>query len=472
MNFQYTNAESNIIIHESFDALTDAINMGMDLERIISKDPAVKTHTQMILEDLASLGDMKRKTMLFKHGFENSRIKRNFLTPLISEITGLASKRTTEQISKMLSKLDLSLQKNQFLSQVVENNQESLINSINQSMSAINNLESKVLNTLKANKATAYAIAATNHFRKYTQKILKHYESIMRIPENKLEIFNIVNSSKLAEIESALGRHAEISRSIPGKTSLISLFKEAYLEILVTSDNHLLITFLIPLVEDNIYHIKFFHGEQLILQTQADSELFTIVSIDQVERIRGNSITLTNRPILHIRQYDNWNMDIGFALQTKLIHDVMLITNVTLGPTSIICPNGSHTHNQHKNFSLAITIPHECSLTSSILKIKSTQFKATVNIKQDLQIQRIYTKAVNTQSLPNLHKKLTLMNLTKIPRDIPIIVTDTKSGILTTDWLFIIGISLFFSVLPWLFIFAYGFIKKSKKTSEPNRDPC
>ena len=69
MNFQYTNAESNIIIHESFDALTDAINMGMELEKIISKDPAVKTHTQMILEDLASLGDMKRKTMLFKHGF-------------------------------------------------------------------------------------------------------------------------------------------------------------------------------------------------------------------------------------------------------------------------------------------------------------------------------------------------------------------------------------------------------------------
>ena len=166
MNFQYTNSESKIIIHELFDALTDAINMGLDLEKIISKDPAVKTHTQMVLEDIESLSDMKRKTMLFRHGLETTRDKRNFLTPLFSEITGLASKRTTEQISKMLTKLDLSLQKNQFLSQVLENNQESLINSINQSMSAINNIESKVLNTLKANKATAYAIAATNHFRK------------------------------------------------------------------------------------------------------------------------------------------------------------------------------------------------------------------------------------------------------------------------------------------------------------------
>ena len=98
--------------------------------------------------------------------------------------------------------------------------------------------------------------------------------------------------------------------------------------------------------------------------------------------------------------------------------------------------------------------------------------KATVNIKQDLQIQRIYTKAVNTQSLPSLHNKLTLMNLTKIPRDIPIMVTETKSGMLTTDWLLIIGISLIFSSFPWLVIFAYGFIKKPKNTSEPNRDPC
>ena len=462
IQFRYASSQSTIILHENFGIIMDTIDLGFNLHNSIVKDPAVKTHALMIKEDIDSLVDLKQKMSLFKHGLQpNDRSKRHILTPLLSSLSGLASKRTTNQIQNMLRGIDLTVQKNHMIYGVLETNQNSLIKSINQSISAINNVEGKMINNLKAITATSLAISAANHFRKLTFNTLQHYEAIMRLPQNHLEIFNIVNSSKLNDIETAFSNHAEISKNIPPQTSLVSLFKEAFVEILITNKNNIIITYMIPLVEEDTYYISSFHKNSLILQTKTDNEIFTTTHILEIDHIRGNSITLLNRPIIYIRNSNDFKNDIISSTNSVLIHDVLLVSNNTLGTATINCENGTYSFNHPDSYILAIFIPHEFSLSSSKIKIKATTFKAKISIHQDLHLEKLASEAITITNLPHIHPQLSLMNLTKIPdslRELHYLHGPDSSYY---NWILTASVSATISAFPWLLLFIYGFCKNN-----------
>ena len=431
------------------------------IQKAFNNNPGSRTLSNMLSDDIEVLVDLKSKMSLFKSGLSKNKEKRHILTGILSSLTGLASKKTTNQILNMVNSIDLNVQRNHLVSDILEKNQQTIINAINQSLSTINNMRSTLSNSIKNSRTNSFALITVNKFRKLAEQTIRHYESILRLSQNHMELFNLVTADKLSEIQLAFSNHAEISNNIPPKTSLVALIKESYVEIIITPDNQILITYSIPLVERSSYHIQTFHDNRIILQTYEDSEIFTTIGTEDIKKSHGDTIILTKRPLLHIKQHRDWESNLKQASQSILIEDVLLISNASLGPISIICNNGTHTHDHQSPHRLALVLPHDCSLTSSTLKIKASSFKASLNIQQNMNIKKASFHSEDSYNVPDVHSDLKLMNLTKTPTHSFNTRLTTANGISTREWAIVLALSSLLSASPWIMLFLYGFSKKS-----------
>ena len=396
--------------------------------------------------------------LLFKSDWSKNKQKRHLLTPILSSITGLATKKSTQQLKDALMNLNMNQQKNHLVTGILERNQKEIYQAVEVNFNAIKAIE-KGLNANSIEKHTyRYAMEAADKFRQITQQVTKHYEAIMRATENKMETFNILSIDKLSEIENSLANYANVGDNIPQHASIISLVRNANFEIIISEDNQIMLTYLIPLVDKETYYIKHLHKNQIILQNNADGDTYTTTDLDKINIIHGDTVTITERPIIHYRQHSNWMTEIKSAPKATLRDNTLLIADIPAGKIQINCRNGSSQYYHSGKYTLALRLDHSCSVTTPNFKIKATKHHSNVNIKQELIFKSTMERAKDTVLLPET--KTTIMNLTEIPKELKRQNSPFMATITSKEWLSSVIISAIITATPWLILFLIGFCKK------------
>ena len=352
---------------------------------------------------------------LYRNGLNHNRKRRHILTPIIASLTGLASAKTTTQLKNMLQDVNLDLQKNHLITDILIKNQALLKDSINQSLQTINSMNSKMENIVKNTRDSFHAISAANNFRKLVAITTTHYQSILRLNSNHMEIFNILDAQHLIEIEKSIANHAEANSGSHSKTSLIGIFKTAEMEIITGDNDEILIAYIIPLIDNQKFHIEAFYDNNLILQTKVDQETFTIADPSNIDHILSSNIILTNRPIFYFRKSQSWKQDFELAQKSILIENTLFVTRGPTGIMKISCNNGSQGLLESNSAIVAVLIPQDCSISTNSLKIKKYPYNAKIDIAQDLHIKKLVHDSSSIKAYPNVHKDLHLMNLTAFP---------------------------------------------------------
>ena len=454
ISLQYATAQSAILVHESLKPLREAHNYGVQIANTISKFSTTKAHLYSVNEDIQILSDLKNKMTLYRNGLNHNRKRRHILTPIIASLTGLASAKTTTQLKNMLQDVNLDLQKNHLITDILYKNQELLKDSINQSLQTINSMNSKMENVVKNTRDSFHAISAANNFRKLVAQTTLHYQSILRLNSNHMEIFNILDAQHLIEIEKSLANHAEANSGSHSKSSLIGIFKTAEMEIITGENDEILIAYIIPLIDSQKFHIEAFYDNNLILQTKVDQETFTIANPTTINHINSNNIILTDRPIFHFRKSRSWKKNFETAQKSMLIENTLLVTHGPTGIMKISCNNGSQGILESNSAIVAVFIPQDCSISTNSLKIKKYPYNAKIDISQDLQIKKLVHDSSSVKAYPDIHKDLHLMNLTAFPTFQKSYnkYSTTQIELSDMNWLIILTSTTCIAMTPWLII--------------------
>lgn len=398
--------------------------------------------------------------MLFKSTWSQEKKKRHLLTPILASITGLATEKSTKQLKNALMNLDMNEQKNHLITGILERNQKEIYQAVDKNIASIKAIE-KGLNANTIEKhAYRYAMVVTEKFRRITQQITKHYESIMRSTENKMEIFNILGFTKLKEIENALYNYAEVGDNIPKDASIMSLIKNAEFEMLITDDNQIMMSYIIPLVDKEVYHIKHLQENKIILQNNIDGDTYTTMDVDTIKMIHGNTVIIPERPIIHYRKQNDWNSEIETASKVSLKDNTLLIADIPGGKLQITCQNGSNQYQHSGTHTIAMRLKHSCSLVTPNFKIKATKHYHNINIRQELLIKCTIARANTTTLLKETDTMI--MNLTKIPMELKTQTSPIMDTLTSKEWLSSVTISLLITITPWILLFGYGFCKRAK----------
>ena len=460
INFRYADDEAILIIHDSLRDIDKAIDTGIKFANTIKGKHSAKEYAREIDADIETLTETKAKMMLFKSEWKKNKEKRHLLTPILATITGLATEKSTQQLKNALMNLNMNEQKNQLITGILERNQKEIYQTVDKNLASIKAIEKSMNANMIEKHAYRFAMIAAEKFRKITQQTVKHYESIMRATENKMEIFNVLSASKLSEIENTLSDYAEVGDSIPKDTSVISLLKHADFDILITNDNQIMMTYVIPLVDKENYHIKHLHENQIILQNNIDGDTYTTMDYDMINIIHGNTVIITERPIIHFRKHNDWKIEINTAPKASLRDNTLLIADIPAGILQITCTNGSNSYRHSGKYTLAMRLEHSCSLVTPDFKIKATKHHSNINVRQELQFKSTISKANSTTLL--LETNTTIMNLTKIPEELKTQNSPFMNTLTSKEWLSSVGLSLLITITPWLILFCYGFCKRSK----------
>ena len=449
-----------MIIHDSLEDIDKAINTGIVYEEVLKEKRSARKYMDEISKDMRVLSDIKSKMKLFRSEWSKDKEKRHILSPLLSKLTGLATKKTTQQLRNALMKVNMNQQKNHMITGILERNQKEIYQAVEKDMDAIRTLE-KNLNANTIEKHTyRYAMEAARNFRRITQQVTKHYEALLRATENKMETFNILSTDKLDEIELALSNYADVGDNIPQDASIISLVKNAKFEIIITKDNQIMLTYFIPLVDKETYYIKHLHENQVLLQNNADGDTYTTIDLDMINTIHGNTVTISERPILHYRKHNSWGNERELTKKATLRDNTLLIADIPAGKIQITCRNGSNEYRHSGEHTLAIHLELSCSLTTPNFKIKATKLLSSLNIKQELTLESTMKQAETVKLLPET--RTTIMNLTKIPDALNSQESLFMATITSKEWISSAIISITITATPWLILFLIGFCKRSK----------
>ena len=91
--------------------------------------------------------------LLFKSDWSKNKEKCHLFTPILSSITGLATKKTTQQLKDALMNLNMNQQKNHLVTGILERNQKEIYQAVEENIAAIKAIE-KGLNTNTIEKHT------------------------------------------------------------------------------------------------------------------------------------------------------------------------------------------------------------------------------------------------------------------------------------------------------------------------------
>ena len=85
-----------MIIHDSLEDIHKAINTGIAYEDALKEKRSARKYLTEINKDMRALTDIKSKMKLFRSEWSRDKEKRHLLTPILSTVTGLATKKTTQ----------------------------------------------------------------------------------------------------------------------------------------------------------------------------------------------------------------------------------------------------------------------------------------------------------------------------------------------------------------------------------------
>ena len=195
--------------------------------------------------------------------------------------------------------------------------------------------------------------------------------------------------------------------------NLMTLLKMCQTEIFTDPlENTLYLMFIIPLFDPAPHKILSFSQNQLVTQPVADSHSFSTLDFSAHKFTHDHDLLITDRRLNYRRRSVSWSDDLELASLSKLIDDVVFITQKPQ-TFSINCGNRSTSYTMTNQLALAIHLPHECSLSSEHLYIPTHNYHASISISQVIHIKRLKLNPTHS-TYHNVHKELVFANLTDL----------------------------------------------------------